>query len=307
MSAQFHPAEVSFLQSTFIAKRLATSAVTLSFASTVHFTLSEVVLAFEAMEKYHPAMRIYYARKEAGWERYVDSQSSVKSKIVELTDPLTYFAYLMSEQKKMSLRNDLEGTLWKAAIYYDASQSVLHGGIVIHHVLTDNTSNFIILRHLENVLTQIRRLGSEATLHKLVLPAEGTSYIDFAHMLNAHANSPSFIRNIYRNRRDFLFDPSEIFTLPPSGGDSLSQKPRLPVFKMFTEQCTQRMLHVIKNRYHVSPFVGVLLAMLCVYQRRVGRGDGIMSVTLHAREIPGHIASLSGSGKGGFVSGFAFF
>jgi hypothetical protein len=127
----------------------------------------------------------------------------------------------------------------------------------------------------------------------IALPTEKTSYCEFASLLNTYANSAGFVKHVYRNRRDFLFDQREIFTLPPLSGNPLSSSPRLPVWRHFNVDSTQKMLNVIKNRYKVSPFVGVLLAMLRCYQRETAKSEGIMSVTLHAREIPENIAQLS--------------
>jgi amino acid adenylation domain-containing protein/thioester reductase-like protein/non-ribosomal peptide synthase protein (TIGR01720 family) len=238
--------------------------------------------AIKQLLTHHDALRIYFVRRESGWEQfnantdkgkaftYVDVSSLSPDEQESIFDAT-------ANQLQISL-NLLEGELVRVALFDLGAKKPMRLLFIIHHLVVDGVSWRILLEDLQ---TAYEQLSQNETVR---LPSKTTSFKQWAEKLKEYASS-SALKSELKHWLDF--PAQQISSIPvdfPGGVTNNTVAEARTVSVTLSVEETQALLQDVPAVYQTQINDVLLSALLQTYKQWTGSNCLLLDLEGHGRE-----------------------
>jgi amino acid adenylation domain-containing protein/non-ribosomal peptide synthase protein (TIGR01720 family) len=245
--------------------------------------VDSVNTALRELIKHHDALRMVFTEQEGRIKAYnqgLDDQS-FEAGIYDLTYETDVEAAMKIEADRLQRALNLEkGPLLTAGVFQTPVEDYLL--LIIHHLVVDGVSWRILLEDFNTAYEQ-------ALLHKaIVLPPKTSSFMDWAHALQAYGNSRQLLREGSYWEKAHQSTTAKL-PVDKAGDESYYYKDYQSVHLHLDEEPTRLLITESHRAYHTQINDILLSALVLTIQEWAGGSAISIQLEGHGREeiIPG--------------------
>lgn len=253
----------------------------LEFELAPEITPDLVRLVLRTLLRNHAALRLRFARAQAGWRQSPMSATDVLLDVIDLQRlPVREGALVKANhiQRMQAALNPESGCVMRAALFQAAPGSPGHLVLAIHHLVVDSVSWQILVEDFEDLCANM------LAGRPFELPAPSTSYQDWSARLQDYANSDAVLGELPY----WTSIPTTAVLLPAdfeTGAGGNTEASAVTITTQLSETVTLDLLHRVPPIYrtHIND---VLLAALALATAKRSSVDSVLLfMEGHGREM----------------------